>query len=166
MLCTCGAKNETDSVYCEMCGKPLEEGDVHKERPWLTKECRECGKRYPGSVVFCDACGKPLHLAFEQKKGILMLSDSSGRRITYEGGSREFGRQDFKEWLSADKKDLVSRRHFKITVEGDNYVIEHLSKQNPTRLNGRDVVGKQALKDGDVIDVSGGTLKLFVSIQE
>ena len=45
----------------------------------------------------------------------------------------------------------VSRIHARVMWCGDHYELEDLSSKNGTHLNGRDVVGRQPLRDGDEI---------------
>ena len=44
-----------------------------------------------------------------------------------------------------------SRKHFQIVFEGGRYFVEALVKENPTFLDGREVVGRAALKNGSMI---------------
>jgi hypothetical protein len=48
----------------------------------------------------------------------------------------------------------VSRLHARIHWMGDHYEIEDLNSKNGTHLNGRDLVGQQALHDGDEIQIA------------
>jgi hypothetical protein len=48
----------------------------------------------------------------------------------------------------------VSRLHARIYWLGDHYEIEDLNSKNGTHLNGRDLIGQQALHDGDEIQIA------------
>lgn len=48
---------------------------------------------------------------------------------------------------------LVSRRHAKLTVDGDEVVLEDLGSRNGVRLNGEAVTGRAAVHDGDKITI-------------
>lgn len=48
----------------------------------------------------------------------------------------------------------VSRFHARILWSADHYEIEDLGSKNGTHLNGRDVVGRQMVRDGDEIQIA------------
>ena len=48
----------------------------------------------------------------------------------------------------------VSRFHARILWSGDHYEIEDLSSKNGTHLNGRDIISRQMLRDGDEIQIA------------
>jgi predicted component of type VI protein secretion system len=48
----------------------------------------------------------------------------------------------------------VSRLHARILWRGDGYELEDLASKNGTHLNGRDVEGRQPLRDGDEIQIA------------
>ncbi|GCD78068.1 hypothetical protein JCM31826_15500 [Thermaurantimonas aggregans] len=54
----------------------------------------------------------------------------------------------------SDKYPTVSRKHAAIQKEGSQYVLIHLSKSNPTLLNGRPVQNRWYLQNGDTIQLS------------
>ena len=55
---------------------------------------------------------------------------------------------------------LVSRRHARVSVEGDRALLEDLESRNGTFLNGRRVESPTPLHDGDVLGL--GNLALIV----
>ena len=57
-----------------------------------------------------------------------------------------------------EKETTVSREHARIAPDGGGFALEHLSRTNPTRLNGDMVADRQALADRNTIEV--GTLTL------
>src|SRR3954468_3635555 len=56
--------------------------------------------------------------------------------------------------------DLVSRKHAKITVQGDDLTIEDLGSRNGSRLNGQPFTGIADLKAGDLVHVGENTLSI------
>lgn len=48
----------------------------------------------------------------------------------------------------------VSRIHARVIWHDDHYEIEDLASKNGTHLNGRDVIGSHALRDGDEIQIA------------
>lgn len=53
---------------------------------------------------------------------------------------------------------LVSRRHARLLIQGDQIVLEDLSSHNGTRLNGCRVVGRKRLEDDDRIGLGRNEL--------
>ena len=96
----------------------------------------------------------------------MILLGAEGRKIAVEESSRDFGRPDFLDWVAPAKADFISHRHFRIVAEKGEFFIEHLSKVNPTAVNGESVKGRLPLKEGDTIDIAYGVLTLTVSFQE
>ncbi len=68
------------------------------------------------------------------------------------------GRNDGLEVTIRDT--MISRRHARITRRDNEYFIEDLLSANSTFVNGKKLVGSQALKEGDQIAV-GDTLLIF-----
>lgn len=85
------------------------------------------------------------------------LTMPDGSELLLAGNNRSFGRQDFDKFLSPDKRAFLSRQHVNIWFEDAHYYIEDRSSTNGTRLNGSDIKGngRQALEDGDVIELAG-----------
>lgn len=48
----------------------------------------------------------------------------------------------------------VSRIHARVSWRADHYELEDLGSKNGTHLNGRDVIGRHALRDGDEIQIA------------
>jgi diguanylate cyclase (GGDEF)-like protein len=63
------------------------------------------------------------------------------------------------EILLAEKG--VSRRHAKITVDGDSVTIEDVGSSNGTFVNGERVVGTQQVQEGDKIQIGDATAVLL-----
>lgn len=66
----------------------------------------------------------------------------------------EIGRDSSCGIRISDKYPTVSRKHAAIQKEGSQYVLIHLSKSNPTLLNGRPVQNRWYLQNGDTIQLS------------
>ena len=160
--CTCGATNEEAAVYCEACGRVLDEAPRAALR--LQNFCAHCSKAYPGSASFCDVCGGRLSASAERTRR-LVLSDPGGRTISVEGESRDFGRADFASWTAAGQAQRISRAQFRILAAGGDFLIEHVGTTNPTVLNGLAVTRNQRLDHGDIIDLGRGALRLLVTLQ-
>ena len=77
--------------------------------------------------------------------------------ILLAGNARSFGRHDFEKSMPHDNVSYISRQHFNIWYENDQYYIEDRSSTNSTRVNGEDIkgTGRHALADGDVIELAG-----------
>lgn len=58
--------------------------------------------------------------------------------------------------FDADKDDLVSRTHSKITVEGDGYWIGDLGSRNGTYVNKQRISSRVKLMPGDVVQLGPG----------
>jgi len=66
----------------------------------------------------------------------------------------ELGRDPRCQVRFGEEFKTVSRRHAAITREGNNWVLKHLSKTNPTLINGRPVAKQFFLQNGDEIQLS------------
>ncbi|MFN4298244.1 MAG: FHA domain-containing protein [Thermaurantimonas sp.] len=66
----------------------------------------------------------------------------------------EIGRDSSCGIRISDKYPTVSRKHAAIQKEGNQYILIHLSKSNPTLLNGRPVQHRWYLQNGDTIQLS------------
>jgi len=87
----------------------------------------------------------------------------NGMEIQFAGNSRVIGRGDLARVLSLDELGLISRRHFEVKYEDEQFYIEDLGSANGTRLNGEDISGKGpvSLNDDDVIEPAGAVLVKF-----
>lgn len=81
----------------------------------------------------------------------------NGLEIAFTGNSRVIGRSDLARVLGLDELGLISRRHFEIKYEQEQFYIEDLGSANGTSLNGVDISGKGPviLNDDDVIEPAG-----------
>jgi pSer/pThr/pTyr-binding forkhead associated (FHA) protein len=73
-------------------------------------------------------------------------------------GVNSIGRHD--DCLIRIRSAQVSRRHCEIVAEGNTLMVRDLGSSNGTFVNGKRVLGKQALKPGDVLTIGGVTLRL------
>jgi hypothetical protein len=88
----------------------------------------------------------------------------NGMEIQLDGNDRVIGRGDLARALSLDELGLISRRHFEVKTEGEQFYIEDLGSANGTMLNGEDISGKGpiGLNDDDVIEPAGAILLKFL----
>lgn len=73
-------------------------------------------------------------------------------------GVNSIGRHD--DCLIRIRSSQVSRRHCEVLEEGTTLVVRDLGSSNGTYVNGKRVLGKQALKPGDALTIGGVTLRV------
>jgi pSer/pThr/pTyr-binding forkhead associated (FHA) protein len=73
-------------------------------------------------------------------------------------GVNSVGRHD--DCLIRIRSSQVSRRHCELHLDMDKLIVRDLGSSNGTFVNGKRVLGQQALKAGDVLTVGGVTLKI------
>ena len=71
------------------------------------------------------------------------------------------GRDPAREIQLKDPK--VSRRHFQVRMDGDDYLVVALKSLNGVLVNGEKVADEQVLTDGDRIQVGDTTLTFQVA---
>jgi pSer/pThr/pTyr-binding forkhead associated (FHA) protein len=88
----------------------------------------------------------------------------NGIEIHLDGNGRVIGRSDLARSLGLDELGLISRRHFEVKAEDEQFYIEDLGSANGTRLNGGDISGqgKVGLKNDDVIEPAGAIQLKFL----
>jgi hypothetical protein len=89
----------------------------------------------------------------------------NGVEIRLAGNSRVIGRGDLARALGLDELGLISRRHFEVKSEEEQFYIEDMGSANGTRLNGADISGKGpvSLNNDDVIEPAGAIrLKFYI----
>ena len=98
-------------------------------------------------------------------RGVLVVLSGAlfGRSAVIEGGWTVVGRQEDCELALADP--MMSRRHFRVGVEGDGFVIEDLGSTNGTTLNAKKLEKRARLLYGDRV-VAGGTIFRFFVEEE
>ena len=57
----CGAKNEIDAQFCEICGSPIDMGDI-----W--RYCKKCRVAYSREINFCPECGSAITVEIKRKR--------------------------------------------------------------------------------------------------
>jgi pSer/pThr/pTyr-binding forkhead associated (FHA) protein len=80
----------------------------------------------------------------------IVEGDDAGRQTPLEG-SIEIGREA-STGLSIDDEQ-ASRRHTRVTAEGDHALVEDLGSTNGTYLNGQPIEGQRTLRPGDRLRV-------------
>lgn len=98
-------------------------------------------------------------------RGVLVVlsGDFFGRAVVIDRPSTVVGRQDECDFALADP--MMSRRHFRLTVEGGDFYIEDLGSTNGTTLNAKRLEKKTRLMYGDRV-VAGGTICRFFVEEE
>ncbi len=89
----------------------------------------------------------------------------NGVEIQFTGDKLVIGRGDLARALGLDELGLISRRHFEVKSEEEQFYIEDLGTANGTKLNGTDISsqGPVILNDNDVIEPADAIrLKFYV----
>ena len=71
-------------------------------------------------------------------------------------GATTLGRADENDIVLSG--DLVSRKHARMFVRGDDLVMEDLGSRNGTRVNNEAMAGKRALRPGDTVAIGKNQL--------
>jgi pSer/pThr/pTyr-binding forkhead associated (FHA) protein len=127
-------------------------------------QCPICKTFNPAGVMFCVDCGLIFDRALPGDAfgapaiQLPMLVESSGREHPVRPGETTIGR----EGDIAITDGRVSRRHAKITSEGNVLSLEDLGSTNGTKLNGQPLAQgeKRTLSGGDTLSFGGLELKL------
>lgn len=86
----------------------------------------------------------PLLLVVEGKK--------TGQRILVDQSELTIGRDEQCDLVIADRQ--VSRRHARISREGDRYLLADLGSKNGTFVNGQQLTKPHSLQDGDEVQIA------------
>jgi len=175
VLCrACQTENDLAEPNCRRCGLSLHTGEQGAAGNMVT--CPRClYLNEPGSF-FCYKCGKyfvemeampagqegqPAGRPAAESTPSATLLMSGGTKISLTGTPTFIERSDFDGTLPDDLLMSISRQHLLITCEKGIYYVEDYGREgrgstNHTRLNGIDIYkkGKQALKDGDRIELA------------
>jgi hypothetical protein len=91
------------------------------------------------------------------------LALPNGIDIQLSDKSRIIGRGDLARALSLDDLGLISRRHFEVKLDDEQFYVEDLGSANGTHLNGKDISGQGpvSLDDNDVIEPAGAAQLKF-----
>jgi len=81
----------------------------------------------------------------------------NGIDIQLSGKGKVMGRGDLARALSLNDLGLISRRHFQVKLDDEQFYVEDLGSANGTHLNGKDISGQGpvGLDDGDIIEPAG-----------
>jgi len=92
-----------------------------------------------------------------EKLAVARIALPNGVDIHLAGNSRTIGRSDLARALGLDDLGMISRRHFVIKSEDEQFYIEDLGSTNGTRCNGTDISGQGPviIKDDDIIEPAG-----------
>ncbi len=84
---------------------------------------------------------------------LLMLEGPRpGKRILVDQPELTIGRDETCDVVIPERQ--VSRRHARIRLEGDGYLLEDLGSKNGTFVNGHELIGSHPLQDGDEIEIA------------
>lgn len=83
---------------------------------------------------------------------LMMEGRKPGQRIFLDETDFIIGRDDTCNLVIADRQ--VSRRHARVRLEGDRYLLEDLGSKNGTFVNGQELAEPYQLQDGDEIQIA------------
>jgi hypothetical protein len=107
-------------------------------------------------------CGTEIVTAPPARAGVLCFPDNSEAEI--HSGTQIFGRVELARFVpSQTEASWISRKHFSITSDGNDFYILDDASLNKTTLNGEEITGKgrMLLHDGDQIAVAGVVMIRF-----
>jgi pSer/pThr/pTyr-binding forkhead associated (FHA) protein len=150
----CNAENDDKEEFCINCG--LKKGSGQQVQQEQQTPVPAPAPITPPPDVTASPAGAP-----EAQLQLVKSSISIASEFSVTNG-KTLGRTMENDIIVPDS--YVSRKHAKITYEGGGYLIEDVGSTNGTLLNGNEIkgLGKQALKDGDQIQL-GTTLFKFKS---
>ncbi|MEA3374897.1 MAG: FHA domain-containing protein [Chloroflexota bacterium] len=90
---------------------------------------------------------------------VLTRGPQTGHTFPLHGDSLVLGRDPRNDIVISHPQ--VSRRHARITREGDTWVIEDLDSTNGTFVNGRPVIAPRALTRGDTVELSEAVALMY-----
>ena len=175
----CGTKNPPDVLECEHCEFDLmlvpvtdEQQEAAKisakakpaDKNILVKVCSECGEKNLSNARKCSKCGEDLSDIVATPETAATLAQINSAQLALKSlddainfkVEREvvIGREhELKDYLAA--KNFVSRRHCRLTLEGDELFIEDLNSANGTYVNNEKIFRKTKLSKGDEVGLGG-----------
>ncbi len=105
---------------------------------------------------------KPGSASILGSQGILVVLSRNlfGRSHVIAGPATIVGRQDDADFAIADP--LMSRRHFRVSVENGEFYVEDLGSTNGTTLNARKLEKRSRILYGDRLVAGSTILRFFV----
>jgi DNA-directed RNA polymerase subunit RPC12/RpoP len=177
MLCqVCGQENAATEKICWKCGAVL--ASQQADRADSGTNCPQCGSLNNAAGFFCYNCGRYFAGGDEVpasngsthvEQGAAPDTPTPRARLLMPGGSEVLlmgaptfiERSDFNGKVPRDILMSISRQHMLITCDGGIYYLQDYGRDgtgstNHTKLNRVDIhhKGRQALKDGDQIELS------------
>jgi predicted component of type VI protein secretion system len=83
---------------------------------------------------------------------LVVEGPNPGRRVFIDQHELTIGRDQRSNLVIEDRQ--VSRRHARIRLEGDQYILKDLNSRNGTFVNGQELDAPHSLQDGDEIQVA------------
>ena len=184
----CNTPNDDDAIYCKYCGERLEKEETDSEmirckycgllQPSDNHYCISCGTTLYPKEYKCSFCGYPLDTSWEYCPmcGVsLKTKRKETSYLLFEGGYKlwlppeiseegvEIGREKIPKNIDEDSRLFVSKRHFKIYVNGGNYMIVDLDSTNGTMVDGNKIepMVPMKLEDGSKILIAERIMAVF-----
>ncbi|MBY0358670.1 MAG: FHA domain-containing protein [Candidatus Obscuribacterales bacterium] len=130
--------------------------------------CNRCGKQYSApNCPFCTVCGLPFEALLQAERIVSagpqtrntpatsLVDVVSGHIYLVNSPICKFGRDQTNNIVLFEDKS-VSRFHFQIQFNGQDYYIEDCKSRNGTLLNGQPVRAPRKLNAGDTISAGMG----------
>lgn len=92
---------------------------------------------------------------------VLKSGANAGLVFSLEGGEITIGRETSNAVVINDPE--VSRKHVRMSMQGDRFIIEDLGSTNGTSVNGQRLVSPYLLQPGEIITLGENTHLLFES---
>lgn len=131
-----------------------------KNRP--VRRCGSCGELNPLIQMRCQKCGADISMA------IPTVVSAANWKVQIRGGQDSLSFSDGDRYTVGRNSSLscslmssgfVSGQHIELFCEGEKLFVTHLSRTNPTLVNGRDISqaagGRAELAPGDIICMGG-----------
>jgi hypothetical protein len=83
---------------------------------------------------------------------VVLEGPTASTRLWVDQPELVFGRADDCDVVISDRQ--VSRRHARIRLEGDHYILEDLGSKNGTFVNGQELAGPYVLQNEDEIQIA------------
>lgn len=149
----CGATNETDSKFCDECGRPLGRNCPSCQGPNRpgAKFCQHCGYRLteeaPSAAPVTSGASIQSTIGPSVQSYVLVIFDRQGqelRRFPLRDGVNHIGAQSPGEGIfpdvdlaTVDKERVISRRHAVLRVGAGRVTIADCGSTNGTFVDGK-----------------------------